>query len=229
MNPQHTWTDRVRRRSTLYSIIRFILNPGLRLYCLKRNKYLKAFQSGEMILNIGSGGVRFKKKVITLDSNPSLQVDVLADARQLPFKDNSFGAVLMESLLEHVREPEKVIEETLRVLKKGGKVFVEVPFMYPYHSAPYDFRRYTLQGLEEALCSFRKLDSGVDIGATGTLCSALRGFVATLFSFNIGFLYQVLFWLTGLLTFPLKFLDLFLAANRQSHHVASALFYIGEK
>jgi len=44
-----------------------------------------------------------------------------ADARHLPFQDESFNTVLSVSTLEHIEKVEKVISEVKRVLKSGGK------------------------------------------------------------------------------------------------------------
>ena len=43
-----------------------------------------------------------------------------ADARALPFKNNSYSTVVSVSALEHIEEAEKVTFEASRVLKKGG-------------------------------------------------------------------------------------------------------------
>lgn len=47
----------------------------------------------------------------------------LADARDLPFKNNSFNTVISISSIEHIKGVEKVFKEAHRVLKPGG-VFV---------------------------------------------------------------------------------------------------------
>ena len=47
---------------------------------------------------------------------------ILADATCLPFKNESFDAVITIALLEHVPEPEKVLREIVRVLRIGGIV-----------------------------------------------------------------------------------------------------------
>lgn len=55
---------------------------------------------------------------------------VAADAARLPFDDNSIDTVIANDAMEHVDEPEKVIGECLRVLKPGGRMYVNFP---PYH------------------------------------------------------------------------------------------------
>lgn len=44
----------------------------------------------------------------------------LADARNLPFKDNQFNTVLSVSSLEHIKNVDKVLKESFRVLKPNG-------------------------------------------------------------------------------------------------------------
>ena len=48
---------------------------------------------------------------------------LIANACNLPFLNNSFDAVCAMDLLEHVKTPEKVIQEAARVLKPGGLFF----------------------------------------------------------------------------------------------------------
>jgi len=48
-----------------------------------------------------------------------------ADAHALPFEDNMFDVVFCRYLLEHVADPVRVLQEMRRVLKPGGKAFVQ--------------------------------------------------------------------------------------------------------
>jgi ubiquinone/menaquinone biosynthesis C-methylase UbiE len=50
-----------------------------------------------------------------------------ADAHSLPFESESFDLVFSTCLLAHVTSPEKVIDESLRVVKKGGAVVFMLP------------------------------------------------------------------------------------------------------
>lgn len=73
--------------------------------------------------------------------------DVFGDAHHLPFSDEQFETVVILSVLEHLPNPEIAISEAHRVLKSGGALMVQVPFLYPLHDQPHDFQRWTLYGL----------------------------------------------------------------------------------
>ena len=62
-----------------------------------------------------------------------------------------FDACFCNTVLEHVKGPEKVVSEVYRVLKSGGKVLFSIPFLQEIHADPYDFQRYTPYGLREIL------------------------------------------------------------------------------
>jgi len=57
---------------------------------------------------------------------------VCADAERLPLKDESFDLVLLLDVVEHVTNPETVISECFRVLRRGGLICINFP---PYYSA----------------------------------------------------------------------------------------------
>jgi len=50
-----------------------------------------------------------------------------ADGYELPFADSSFAAVLLVAVLEHTRQPSRVLAETRRVLRAGGRAIMVVP------------------------------------------------------------------------------------------------------
>jgi SAM-dependent methyltransferase len=50
-----------------------------------------------------------------------------ADGYDLPFAAESFEAVLLVAVLEHTREPWRLLAEASRVLKTGGKAIIVVP------------------------------------------------------------------------------------------------------
>ena len=52
---------------------------------------------------------------------------VCADAAALPFEDGSIDTIIMNDAMEHVANPEAVIDECMRVLSRGGRLFVNFP------------------------------------------------------------------------------------------------------
>ena len=52
---------------------------------------------------------------------------ICADAAALPFADGSIDTLIMNDAMEHVGRPDAVLAEALRVLAKGGRLFVNFP------------------------------------------------------------------------------------------------------
>lgn len=55
---------------------------------------------------------------------------IKSDARSLPFKNGYFDLVYSQGLIEHFTEPEVLIKEQIKVLKRGGYLLVDVPQKY---------------------------------------------------------------------------------------------------
>ena len=51
----------------------------------------------------------------------------LDNGKKLNFKNNSFDRIIISHCLEHILEPEKFINEMLRVLKKKGIISIALP------------------------------------------------------------------------------------------------------
>jgi len=71
-------------------------------------------------------------------------------AENLAFKENTFNAVIMIEVLEHIPKDEKAIGEISRVLKPGGKLIVTAPnklFPFETHGFRIGSRVYGTKGL----------------------------------------------------------------------------------
>ena len=120
---------------------------------LKLFHWMNQYACDKKVLNLGSGVGNFDYylskniKTINLDmdySKPNL--DVIADAHFLPFKDKSFDIIYSIAVLEHVKKPWVVAEEMARILRPGGYVVLEVPFLNVIHSN-HDYFRFTDRGI----------------------------------------------------------------------------------
>jgi SAM-dependent methyltransferase len=78
-------------------------------------------------------------------------IDIFYDGQTIPFENEVFDSILASEVLEHVPDIDKILSELYRVLKKNGKILVTVPFVWPEHEMPYDFRRFTCIGFEKLL------------------------------------------------------------------------------
>jgi len=166
---------------------------------------------------------------VNLELQSGKGVDVRGDGHFLPFAGGRFDAVVAQAVLEHVADPQIVLDEVHRVLRGGGYIYVEVPFLQCYHPAPTDFQRYTLDGLHRLLSSFRMLDSGVCVGPGSMMSDMTKYFLALILSGGNDRLFQLLFRGLGWLTFPLKYLDLILSGNENARYMASGFYYLGMK
>lgn len=75
-------------------------------------------------------------------------VDVVSDVHDLDeFADNEFDAFYAASLFEHVQFPWIAAMAIFDVLKPGGWAFIATHHTFPVHGYPYDYTRWTDQGL----------------------------------------------------------------------------------
>src|SRR5262249_9745331 len=63
-------------------------------------------------------------------------------------ESSTFDYVLSTQVLEHVVDPQMHLAESLRILTPGGKLFLTTHGSYEDHGSPFDFRRWTADGLQ---------------------------------------------------------------------------------
>ncbi len=111
------------------------------------------------ILNIGGGTRTYESDIGGIDGNRLFvtdwpgsptrnNVNVFCDAHWLPFAAGDFDSVLCTEVLEHLREPRRAMSEIYRVLRPDGSLLLTTPFQYQAHQRPFDFFRFTYDGLE---------------------------------------------------------------------------------
>lgn len=112
------------------------------LYCGPRN--VSVLDVGSMDVNgtlrgFAAAGCHY----VGADLEPGNGVDVvLASAHKLPFEAESFDAVVSTSCFEHDRFFWLTFLECIRVLRKGGYFYLNVPSNGVYHRYPVDCWRF---------------------------------------------------------------------------------------
>ena len=132
-----------------------------------RNKYIfdeivnfsKSVETNSVVVDVGAG--QCELELFFQDSNyigidlavgndnwDFSKISVLGDVQQLPFKNSFANAALNIWVMEHIPNPQSMVDEMFRILKPGGKAFLVVPFALHEHQQPYDFYRYTRFGVK---------------------------------------------------------------------------------
>jgi SAM-dependent methyltransferase len=67
------------------------------------------------------------------------RIDYRCDIASVPVADGTFDAILCTEVLEHVREPIKVVREMARILKPGGRLMLTAPLGSGIHQEPHHY------------------------------------------------------------------------------------------
>lgn len=86
----------------------------------------------KLCLNIGCGDDKREstedEEWINVDIREEVTPDLVCDIREgLPYDEKRVDLIIMKDVLEHFKEPVNILMECYRVLKKGGKLSVQVP------------------------------------------------------------------------------------------------------
>ena len=154
-------------------------------------------------------------------------MDMVADAHDLPLPDASVDAVVLQAVLEHVADPRRCAQEAVRVLKPGGLLYSEIPFMQQVHMEAYDFTRFTLTGHRLLFRELNELRAGVVCGPAMALSWSMHYLLRSL-STN-GLYRKALALGLPFLLFWLKYADLLLARRPGAVEAASGTYFLGDK
>lgn len=184
-----------------------------------------------VVLNVGSGTGNFRDRAdfINIDIFALPGVDIQADARDIPVFEGCADLVLNIAMLEHVPEPDLVVSEMLRVLKPGGLAFAFLPFMQPFHGAPDDYRRWTMNGIRDLFGEFSSVSIGLGAGPASAWTWISLEWFSLLLSFGNRTLKDIIFLATMPFFAPFKHLDLLMCSHPSAEILASGFYVVAKK
>jgi SAM-dependent methyltransferase len=189
-------------------------------------KFVATLTPTAAVANVGGGSRRYGPNVVNIDVEPLPGVDVVGVAEQLPLADGTCDGAVLQAVLEHVRSADLTLRELHRVLKPGGSLFIEVPFMQGYHPSPGDYRRYTEQGLRAELIDheFDIQESGVAVGPASAMAWVAAEFLAFVVSGRSERVYRLARPVSRWLTQPIKYADRWLDTHPMAHTIPSGVW-----
>ncbi len=165
--------------------------------------------------------------LIETDAAIAPRTNLICDGHDLPFADQSVDAVIVQAVLEHVVDPNRCVAEIHRVLKPGGLVYSDTPFMQQVHGRQFDFTRFTRLGHRRLFRMFDEIESGISCGPGTALAWSLRYFLLSFFS---GDRMRAMASLSSrLMFFPLKYFDRYLVGKQSANDAASAFYFYGSR
>lgn len=109
------------------------------------------------ILDYGSGGAPYqslfpKANYKKADVGEVSNIDyVIGYDGRIDEEDETFDLILLTQVAEHVHYPREYFDECYRLLRLGGLLLCTTHGNYPEHGCPYDFQRWTAEGLARDL------------------------------------------------------------------------------
>ncbi|MDB5047940.1 MAG: methylase involved in ubiquinone/menaquinone biosynthesis [Fibrobacteres bacterium] len=152
---------------------------------------------------------------------------LISDAHDIPFADNAFDGVIIQAVIEYMVDPERGVREIHRILKTGGMVYSETPFMAQVHGGRYDFNRYSHLGHRRLFRGFTETASGPVNGPGMVLAWSWKYFLMTFFAGKRARSLAHLF--AHFTAFWLKYLDGYLITKPGAFDSALGYFFMGEK
>jgi SAM-dependent methyltransferase len=74
----------------------------------------------------------------------SIHVDHFFDlSKTIPLASASFDTIISSDVIEHLPDPRLAFQEMARLLRPGGRLILNTPFLYMLHEVPHDYFRLT--------------------------------------------------------------------------------------
>lgn len=128
---------------------------------------------GSTIYDLGCGESPYKEWFLNFadsyigvdwsDSFHDLNSDIQTDLNKaLPIENEVADTVISISVIEHLHNPQSMLNEAFRILKPEGTFIAQVPWQWGVHEAPFDFYRYTPYALRRILSSAGFVDINIE-------------------------------------------------------------------
>jgi SAM-dependent methyltransferase len=179
-------------------------------------------------LNVGSGKTNLDSRIKNLELEASENIDYVGSVESIPEVDNTFDLVISQEVLEHVLDPVIAMSEIRRVLKKGGKCYIQLPFIIGYHPCPNDYWRFTKQGIIALVetSEMRVIKVGESVGSATGFYRISVEFFSILFSLLVPKSYKIFKGLFALFLYPVKWLDPLLRLSNEGERVSGGYYII---
>jgi SAM-dependent methyltransferase len=227
-----------RRTSRLKAFVRAITPSISRNYRADENyehlSRLIAEAGGGDILVVGAGtnpvGLnrlleQGNTQVVETDVVPGPRAGMICDAHDIPFLDDTFDAVVIQGVICWLQDPERAVAEIHRVLRPGGLVYAETPFVQQNTGGANDFVRYTHLGHRRLFRNFSEVESGPIGGPGMVLAWSWSHFLMSFASSRRA--RAILKMLAQFTAFWLPRMDRWLGRNSCAVDAASGVFFLG--
>jgi predicted SAM-dependent methyltransferase len=124
-----------------------------------RNRWVQAkartVPTGSRVLDIGAGTCPYRsffahcdyktqdfKKYEGIKKNNTTeygQIDYVSEITSIPVPDESFDVIVCTEVLEHVPRPIEALQEMVRIVRSGGRIFLTAPLGSGLHQLPYHY------------------------------------------------------------------------------------------
>ena len=182
-------------------------------------------------LNVGAGRTSIDPRVKNLEISGGENIDYVGKAESIPLSENSLDLIICQEVLEHTEDFKAALHEMYRVLKPGGQLYLQTPFIIGYHPCPNDYWRFTNEGINSIVleANFKIIDNGESVGvATGFYRIGVE-FFSILFSLIVPLLYKPLKAIFAFLFYPIKWLDSILSFSKESYRISGGFYIICKK
>lgn len=166
-------------------------------------------------------------ELIETDVSFGPRTALICDGHDIPFADDAVDGVVAQAVLEHVVDPHAVAEEIHRVLRPGGLVYAETPFMQQMHGGRYDFERFSYWGHRRLFRRFEEVDSGIACGPAMALAWSWRHFLGSFARSRL--MRHALNFVASLTSFWLLPFDRILIHRPAAIPAASGYYFMGRK